>query len=123
MLVRMIKLLSLSVLFCVFATACSADVSDAPKEPANREAAPVNQGMAQVVDAEIVERDAKCECSIEGVGHCDNFIMIEGKYVPMIHASLGKMEFCKFKDAGAKVKVKGAMQDGKYIAAQWELVK
>jgi hypothetical protein len=122
MLVRMIKLLSLSVLFCVFATACSADVSDAPKEPANREAAPVNQGMAQVVDAEIVERDAKCGCSIEGVGHCDNFIMIEGKYVPMIHASLGKMEFCKFKDAGAKVKVKGAMQDGKYIAAQWELV-
>jgi hypothetical protein len=116
MIAAMTKLLSLSFLVSLFAAACTADPVDKPAEPAKTP-------VATVVDAETVTRDVKCGCSIEAVGHCGNYVMIEGKYVPLIHASLGKMEFCKFRDAGAKIKVKGAMSDGKYVAKEWQLAQ
>lgn len=73
--------------------------------------------------AKAVVHDVKCGCSIDGVGRCGNYILIDGKYVPMIHASLGKMEWCAQKDKGAKVETIGAMKDGKFVAESWKTVE
>ena len=144
MLRAMMKLISLSLLLLsLCAAGCSADVSDKPTEPANIEPAknagsadnvvPATGGMPANSDAaakpfgpqtkEVAVREAKCGCSIEGVGHCGNYVMVEGKYVPLIHPSLGKMEFCKHKAAGVKIKVAGLMKDGNYVAEQWKVAK
>ncbi len=64
--------------------------------------------------------DAKCGCAIEGIGKCGNYVRIDGKYVPLIHSTLGKMEFCAQAAAGAKIEAVGAMQDGKYVATSWK---
>ena len=120
---RMTKLLSMSLLVALLAAACGTDVNKASPAPDKKETPPVVSPVSQVVDVEATVRDAKCGCSIESVGHCGNYVMIEGKYVPLIHASLGKMQFCKQKDAGAKIEVSGAMKDGKYIATNWKLVE
>jgi hypothetical protein len=73
--------------------------------------------------AKAVVHDVKCGCSIDGVGGCGNYILIDGKYVPMIHPTLGKMEWCAQKDKGAKVETVGAMKDGKFVAESWKTVE
>ena len=80
-----LSLLSLPIAF----GACTAE---AKKEPTTNEQ-PANEGGKQAM-AEAAEYDVKCGCSIEGIGHCDPFIMIDGKYVPLVHPKVGKMEFC-----------------------------
>jgi len=73
--------------------------------------------------AGMVVHEVKCGCSIKEIGKCGNYIRIDGKYVPLVHPSLGPMEFCDFKDAGAKIETKGAMKDGKFVAESWKLVQ
>ncbi|MBX3462329.1 MAG: hypothetical protein KF830_04105 [Planctomycetes bacterium] len=66
--------------------------------------------------------DAKCGCAIEGVGKCGNYVLVDGKYVPLVNPTLGKMEFCAQGKAGAKIEASGAMQDGQFVAANWKRV-
>jgi hypothetical protein len=109
-------LYSLVLLLPLTVVACTTDKvpdQDKPQVPV-KQAEPV---------AKAVVHDVKCGCSIEGVGSCGNYILIDGKYVPMIHASLGKMEWCAQKDKGAKVETVGAMKDGKFIAESWKTVE
>lgn len=131
----MTKLLSLSLLLSLFAVGCTSDTSAEPAKnnepaksdvPAKNDVPATNETPKKVVGPtaqEVAVFDAKCGCSIDGVGHCGNYILIEGKYVPLIHPSLGKMEFCQHKDAGVKIEVAGSMKDGKYVADQWKLAK
>jgi len=104
--------------------AFGACTTDEPKEGAKPETPaqgePANQ---EEQAAKAVIHDVKCGCSIDGVGSCGNYIMIDGKYVPMIHASLGKMEWCAQKAKGAKVETVGAMKDGKFVAESWKTVE
>lgn len=109
-----LSLLSLPIAF----GACTAE---AKKEPTTNEQ-PANEGGKKAM-AEAAEYDVKCGCSIEGIGHCDPFIMIDGKYVPLVHPKVGKMEFCAQKDKGAKIEAVGAMKDGKFVAESWKLVE
>lgn len=67
--------------------------------------------------------DVKCGCSIEGIGRCGNYILIDGEYVPMVHPTLGKMEFCAQKERGARVEAAGSMQDGKFVATSWRIAQ
>ena len=124
MLPCMSKLLSLSLVLSLFAAGCS---SEKPADPANNNEPAKNDAPAKKVigptEHEVAVRHAKCGCSIEGIGHCGNYIEVEGQYVPLIHESLGKMEFCKQKDAGVDIKVAGQMVDGKYVAKQWKLTQ
>lgn len=110
-------------LICSFAVvlplAFGACTTDKDPEPAKQQA-PV-QKPAPV--AEAVVHDVMCGCSIDGVGRCGNYILIDGKYVPMIHPTLGKMEWCSRKEKGAKVETVGAMKDGKFIAQNWKTLK
>ena len=107
----------------VFAAACT-QADDAKVEP-NQPAAPAGQAEQQPAGANtaMAVYDVKCGCSIDGIGRCGNYVMIDGKYVPLIHPSLGKMEFCAQKDAGAKIEASGAMADGKFVAKSWQLVE
>lgn len=129
MLRAMTKLLSLSLVLSLFAAGCTSDKAAEPaknNEPAKADVPANNETPKKVVGPTTMETavlEAKCGCSIDGVGHCGNYVLIEGKYVPLIHPSLGKMEFCKHKDAGVKIKVSGLMKDGKYVADQWQLAK
>lgn len=119
MLAEMKKLLTLSLLLVsLLAFGC---VADSKAQPDNTDPAKNIDPAAAIGEMHV--HDVKCGCSIEGVGKCGNFIMIEGKYVPLIHSSLGKMEFCMQKAAGAKIETKGAMMDGKFVAESWKLVE
>ena len=125
MLGQMKKLLTLSLLLVsMLAFGCTAD-NKAPAGNADpaKDTVPATNIDPAAAAGEMHVHDVKCGCSIEGVGKCGNFIMIEGKYVPLIHSSLGKMEFCKQKAAGAKIETKGAMKDGKFVAESWKLVE
>lgn len=113
----MIQTLLPLLLLSLIAVGCTSD-DPAPKpDPAKNVSSETKSSAAMVV------HDAKCGCSIEGIGRCGNYIMIDEKYVPLVHESLGKMEFCKQKDAGAKIEAAGAMKDGKFIATAWKYVQ
>jgi hypothetical protein len=141
MLCVMTKLLSLSLVLSLFVAGCTSEESVVPPKPAApaesaesaKGDAPAESAVLAKSDAskkvvgpitkEVAVREAKCGCSIEGVGHCGNYILVEGQYVPLIHPKLGKMEFCAHKAKGVKIKVAGMMKDGKYVASQWKLSK
>ena len=67
--------------------------------------------------------DAMCGHAIEGVGHCGNYVMLDGKYVVLEHPSLGAMEFCEAGKKGAKIEITGAMKDGKFVASTYRRVE
>lgn len=132
-------LLTPFLLLSLFATSCS-DSDATNNEPANSNGTVQNKGTVHSNSAKAVDpaaqqvdtskpaaitgvHDVKCGCSIAEVGKCGNYILIDGKYVPMLHPSLGKMEFCAQKDKGAKVETKGDMADGKFVAREWQLVE
>ncbi|HEB54129.1 MAG TPA: hypothetical protein ENI87_12825 [bacterium] len=107
--------------------ACSSETptqGDSPGEPQTSQPASTSQPTLQpkVMGTPAVH-DAKCGCSIDGIGHCGNYIRIDGKYVPLLHPTLGKMQFCQFKDKGAKIETIGAIKDGKFVAESWKLVE
>lgn len=134
------KVFSVILLVSLFAVSCSGDGAVVPSAPAKDGPQPVASDADQIGAAkgtlvknedskakpisskrEVRVRDAKCGCSIDGVGKCGNFIEFDGSYVPLLNATLGTMEFCKFKGAGCKIKVAGAMKNGQYIADQWKM--
>jgi len=97
-------------------TACTTDVATEEVPP---QAAPEQDRDV----AESVVHDVMCGCSIDGVGACGNYIKIDGRYVPMIHPRLGKMEWCAQKSKGAKVETIGEMKGGKFVAKEWKTVE
>lgn len=133
------KVVSLVLLVSLVWVSCSGDGSVAPSAPGTEVSQPAAAGPSGVGAAkgslvksggakakpisskrEVKVRDAKCGCSIEGIGKCGNFIKFDGSYVPLISETIGEMEFCKYKDDGCKIKVAGAMKNGQYIAGQWK---
>ena len=83
--------------------ACTAEVPEGtpPSKDAPKAAAPAVDGDAPAAAAaDMAVYDVKCGCSIDSVGHCGNFIMIDGDYIPMLHPDLGKMEWCRQKAKG-----------------------
>jgi hypothetical protein len=115
-------LLSFVVAVPLALVACTAEK---PAEPAKATApAPANAApAADLVVSEPTVHDVMCGCSIDGVGRCGNYIMIEGSYVPLVHPKLGKMEWCAQKSKGAKIETTGAMKDGKFVASDWKTVQ
>ncbi|MCK5941126.1 MAG: hypothetical protein KAI24_04075 [Planctomycetes bacterium] len=100
--------------------ACTSDQPTDQQQP-EQPAQPDGDGAKTVGKA--VVHDVKCGCSIDSVGKCGNYIMIDGNYVPMIHPKLGKMEWCALKDKGAKVETVGELKDGKFVAVSWKTVE
>lgn len=117
---------SLLVFAPLLLIACTAEVTEEtpPSDGASKAAAPaVDSDAPPAAAADVAVYDVKCGCSIDSVGHCGNFIMIEGNYIPMLHPDLGKMEWCRQKAKGAKVEASGAVKDGKFVATAWKTVE
>lgn len=121
-------LLSLFVAAPLTLSGCTAEKPAEPAKPAEapKSAPAIDSDQAPAADLVISEpavHDVMCGCSIDGVGHCGNYIMIAGNYVPIVHPKLGKMEWCAQKSKGAKIKTTGAMKDGKFVATDWKTVQ
>jgi hypothetical protein len=72
---------------------------------------------AAPVAVAVAERNVACGCSIEGVGHCGNYVEIDGEYVELANweaLGLGPMEWCGQK--GVHAKTAGELKDGKFFA-------
>jgi hypothetical protein len=98
--------------------ACTSEKPSNQGSPNQQAPKPEASAVRDRVVAEAATFDAKCGCSIEGVGHCGNFVRIDGHYIPIVHASLGRMEWCGKKDSGAKIEASGEIKDGKFVAKQ-----
>jgi len=115
-----------SLLVLILALLIAGCTSDTPSDEGQSKASTPSQREPTDPDrpsAPAVVHDVKCGCSIAGTDRCGNYIMIDGKWVPMVHPTLGKMEWCAQKSAGAKVETVGAMKDGKFIAESWKTVE
>ena len=110
----------LFTLFLALTVPFAACTADKPAGDDQNQQQPAGNGDA---NAEAVVYEAKCGCSIEGVGHCGNYVKIDDKWVEIVNASLGKMEWCGKKDAGAKVEAVGAMKDGKFVATSVKTIE
>ena len=104
---------NLLVLLPLFAAACdSADSTQAP----------VNAATAKAVPAAV--REVRCGCKIEGIGHCGNYVSVDGKWHEITNPEahkLGTMEWCS---ATAKVEADVAGElDGKGIRVSSLTVK
>ncbi|MFO1054491.1 MAG: hypothetical protein U1F36_19900 [Planctomycetota bacterium] len=107
--------------FSFLLAACTAD-SDQPKKPESTPQAPSPATMTKVIETAEVH-DAICGHTLKEVGHCGNYISIDGRYVELVWSALGKMEFCEADKKGAKIEVTGAMKDGKFVATSYRRVE
>lgn len=81
-----------------------------------------NEGSGGPAADAVVEHsvhDVKCGCSVTEIGHCGNYIDIDGELFEINGtegegAKLGPMEWCGVD--GAKAEVEGEVKDGKFIA-------
>lgn len=70
-----------------------------PEEPAAQpgdKGAPKAQTVA--VTVEEAAREVRCGCKIDSVGHCGNFVAVDGDWVEISNPSdfnLGNMEWCR----------------------------
>lgn len=114
------------LLTLLFSGACSTDAETSTQNDGVVKDGVMPDGEATPsasANAETVRYQAMCGCSIEGIGRCGNYVMIDGRYVPIVHSSLGKMEWCRKKFAGATIEAAGEMQDGKFIATSVETIE
>jgi hypothetical protein len=68
---------------------------------------------------ETVVMTAQCGCTLDSVGHCGNYIEVDGAFVEIANwkeLGLGNMEWCAVKGPVA-VMAAGEMQDGKFVAS------
>lgn len=95
--------------------ACTAEVSTPPES-----AAPTETPAA--TPAALTEHTAQCGCTLESVGHCGNYIQIDGEFVEIANweeMGLGKMEWCAVKGP-VTIQASGTMKDGSFVASAIE---
>ena len=66
---------------------------EAPTDPPTDQVEP----KAQTVALEAAEREVRCGCKIDGVGHCGNYVAVEDEWLEISNPddfNLGKMEWC-----------------------------
>ncbi|RMH03064.1 MAG: hypothetical protein D6702_07175 [Planctomycetota bacterium] len=111
----------LLLLLPVLALACSGEEQPAPPEETG--AAPAAEQAADQADAAVPAAEvhkAICGHALEEVGHCGNYIEVDGKWVELSYPGLGAMEYCSLGDKGCEVKVAGEIKDGKFVAVSYE---
>lgn len=111
------KHLLATILLSLLAVGCSSEAATKTEEGSEQQQKSGTEALAEG------HYHVKCGCSIEGIGRCGNYIMIDGKYVPMVHSDLGPMQWCGEKDAGAEVEAVGEVKDGKFVAESWKTVQ
>ena len=63
--------------------------------------------------------DVQCGCTIDGIGACGNYVILQDSPVPIqptaAGAELGSMEWCGMSDVQAEVE--GELEDGEFVAS------
>ncbi|MBL8900577.1 MAG: hypothetical protein JNM84_23300 [Planctomycetes bacterium] len=103
--------------------ACSGDEKQPANTPAkpsgmaarSSEPKPEAKALTNEIATPAVHR-AICGHALPEVGHCGNFVEIEGQWVEVLWPELGVMEWCRQGKKGAEVEITGAMKDGKFVA-------
>lgn len=95
----------------------------AANPPANTDATPAAGAQATHVISTAEVHDAICGHVLEDVGHCGNYVSIDGKWVEILWPAFGKMEWCSKGKAGAKIEITGEMKDGKFVASSYRLAQ
>jgi hypothetical protein len=119
---RTLSLLVLSTLTALCAS-CQREESKAPstpKQPSAMEARssepkPEAKALVKEIATPEVHR-AICGHVLPEVGHCGNYVDIDGQWVEVLWPELGVMEWCRQGKQGAEVEITGAMKDGKFVA-------
>ncbi|MEW6071413.1 MAG: hypothetical protein AB1726_02310 [Planctomycetota bacterium] len=102
-------------LLALLASACGSGT-----EPAAPPAGGDSPAAAAAVELSL--HQARCGCSLAEVGHCGNYVEVGGKYVQLVHPSLGTMEYCNDGETGAQIEVAGELKDGKLVASSYKRV-
>jgi hypothetical protein len=66
----------------------------------------------------------KCGCALPEVGHCGEYVEVDGKFVELelpASVDLGKMPFCG--KEGLRAEVEGELRGGKVVSTKFALVK
>ena len=119
----MMKTLILLTTLSLLAAGCTKEegVEAGENQPEVTETPPTGT-ETPAVDTEAKVYDTICGCALEEVGHCGNYVKVDGKFVELVHPSLGAMEWCGKGEAGAQAKLAGGMTDGKFVATTYEAV-
>lgn len=104
--------------FILLLGACGqkSDAQPAAPQPA---APPV--AMTQPITTPEVH-DAICGCKLQEVRRCGNYVELAGRHVELVWPALGKMEYCKDGEKGARIEITGEMKDKKFVAASYRRV-
>lgn len=112
------------LLISFFLISCGGQASDEPNPPAAEPTAePIaeldsSEPMAPITAASAV-RPVACGCSIEGIGHCGNYVEVDGQHYEIANSSalgLGGMEWCG--RSGATAQTAGQIVDGRFVATE-----
>jgi hypothetical protein len=111
---------TLLLLLLAFAlVACGGEKTPENAETAMEDA--VETAAVTLADAAVpsAERAVMCGCTVEAIGHCGNYVEIDGQHVEIANAAamdLGKMEWCG--QSGVKAQTAGAIVDGRFVATE-----
>jgi hypothetical protein len=97
----------------------AAKTEAAKTEAAKTEAAKTEAAVAPKSEAKVY--DVACGCSIEAVGHCGEYAMVDGRHVEIKDHGLGSMPFCG--KSGQKAKIAGEMKGDALHATSVEVLK
>ena len=102
----------------------SSKTEDAKTETKTADAktdAKTEAAQAEPAKSEAKVYDVACGCSIEAVGHCGEYAMVDGRHILIKNHGLGGMPFCG--KTGQKAKIAGEMKGEELHATSVELVK
>jgi len=114
-------ILSALLLLTLCLSGCTSDSPKTTTPNSEADATPKALTTQAITAPEI--HDAICGHVLEDVGHCGNYVKIDGKYVVLEYPSLGVMEYCKAGKKGAKVEITGEMKNGKFVASTYRQVE
>lgn len=116
------RLLALA-LIAVLVSGCPApSKSPAPKASAPPQAASPAASLPALT-GEITDETHSviCGCLIKEVGHCAEFMVLDGRHVEIVDHGKGSMPFCG-KGRDLKAKLSGTYVDGKLKASKLEIL-
>lgn len=115
-------ILSLFVVAGCTSDASSKDESAAKTEAAKTEAATKTEAaQSEASQSEAKVYDVACGCTLEEVGHCGEYAMVDGRHVEIKDHGLGSMPFCG--KSGQKAKIAGEVKGDALHATSIEVVK
>tara|TARA_R110002072_G_C7679842_1_gene511310 strand:- start:30 stop:389 length:360 start_codon:yes stop_codon:yes gene_type:complete len=103
------------------AAGCTSDSASKDESAAKSEAAKTDAAKTEAPQAEAKVYDVACGCSIEAVGHCGEYAIVDGRHIEIKDHDLGSMPFCG--KSGQKAKIAGEIKGDELHATSVEVLK